>query len=62
MNLNFRRHYYLIVWLILITITLILGMGDQRIVAYTLQGSESLAAQGIYLARLAEWLSALDMH
>lgn len=62
MSLKFKRHYHLIVWLMLITLALILGVGNQRIVAYSLQGNESSAAQGVYLTRIVEWLSALGMH
>ena len=47
MSLKFRRHFKLVVLLALVAVVLILGMGDQRIVAYTIQGSEEAVEQGI---------------
>lgn len=45
MSLKFRRHFKLVVLLSLIAAVLIVGLGDQRIVAYTVQGSEATAQQ-----------------
>lgn len=42
MSLRFKRHYKLLVLLALLACGLILGLGDQRIVAYTVPGSEPL--------------------
>ena len=53
MSLKFKRHYKLVVLLSLIAAVLILGLGDQRIVAYTVQGSEETAQQSITPANQA---------
>jgi len=45
MSLRFKRYYKLLVLLALVSAVLILGMGDQRIVAYTVQGSEQVVEQ-----------------
>jgi hypothetical protein len=47
MSLKFKRHYRLLVLLALVAAVLILGLGDQRIIAYTLQGSEPVVEQGL---------------
>ena len=39
MSLKFRRHYKLIVMLVLVAAVLALGFGDRRIVAYTVDDS-----------------------
>lgn len=54
MNLTFKRHYPLLVWLALAAIGLILGLGDQRIVAY--------AAQGDAPIQIAQLLTTLGIH
>jgi hypothetical protein len=48
MNLTLKRNYSLIALLILLTLTLILGLGDQRIVAYTVPNNERVM---IYFAQ-----------
>jgi hypothetical protein len=48
MSLKFKRHYKLVMMLVLVSVTLILGLGDQRIVAYTVPGSEPVATQVAY--------------
>jgi len=40
MSLTFKRHYKLLVLLALVAAVLVVGLGDQRIVAYTLQGND----------------------
>ncbi|MBM3133690.1 MAG: hypothetical protein FJZ89_00025 [Chloroflexi bacterium] len=40
MSLTFQRHYKLLVILALVVAVLVVGLGDQRIVAYTLQGND----------------------
>jgi hypothetical protein len=64
MSLTFKRHYHLIVLLTLAGVLLILGLGDQRIVAYTLQGNAHVVEQGIYLARseISSVLFTLGIH
>jgi hypothetical protein len=42
-HLRFRRHYKLLVLLALVVAVLIAGAGDQRIIAYTVQGNEQVA-------------------
>jgi hypothetical protein len=61
MSLTFRRHYHLIVLFVLLAMVLILGLGDQRIVAYTIPDNEPIAG---YLAqtRIAGLLYALGIH
>lgn len=40
MHLRFKRHYKLLLLLALLLAVLIVGAGDQRIVAYSLRGTE----------------------
>jgi hypothetical protein len=40
MSLKFRRHFKLVVLLMLMAAVLILGFGEQRITAYTVQSDE----------------------
>ncbi len=54
MNLNFKRHYHLFVWLALAALGLILGLGDQRIVAYTAQSDAPI--------QIAHLLTTLGIH
>lgn len=54
MSLRFKRHYKLLVALALVSAVLILGLGDQRILAYTAPGNEQVV-QG--LTTLARWLT-----
>lgn len=57
MNLTLRRHYPLLVALLLVTLLLIVGLDDQRIVAYTapgkLQPEAVTAAQANYSSDVA---------
>lgn len=64
MSLNSKRHCHLIVWLGLIAVSLILGLGNQRIVAYSAQSNALVAQQGIYLAQagISGLLSTLGVH
>jgi hypothetical protein len=43
MSLRFKRHYRLLVLLVLASTLLVAGMGDRPIVAYSLPGSEQMA-------------------
>lgn len=47
MSLKFRRHFKLVVLLMLMSAVLILGFGDQRITAYTVQSDEQTVEIGI---------------
>jgi len=47
MSLRFKRYYKLLVLLALVSAVLILGMGDQSIIAYSVQDNEQLVEQGI---------------
>jgi spore coat protein CotH len=47
MSLKFKRHYKLLVLLVLVSAVLILGVGNQGIIAYTVQDNEQLVEQGI---------------
>ena len=47
MSLQAKRHYKLLVLLPLVALVLILGLGDQRITAYTVQGDEQVTRQVI---------------
>jgi hypothetical protein len=47
MSLRFKRHYKLLVLLALVAAVLILGLGDQRIIAYTVPVNEQVVEQGI---------------
>ena len=40
MSLQFKRHYFLLVLLALITLGLLIGLGGQRITAYTVRGGQ----------------------
>jgi hypothetical protein len=42
-RLKFRRHYKLLVLLALVVAVLVAGAGDQRIIAYSVQGTEQVA-------------------
>jgi hypothetical protein len=44
MSLQFKRHYKLVVALVLVSAVLILGLGDQPIVAYAAPGNEQVVA------------------
>ncbi len=44
MSLKFKRHYPILAALILLTLLLTFGLGEQRIVAYTAQGTLDPAA------------------
>ena len=44
MSLTFKRHYKLLVLLVLLLISLVLGLGSQRIIAYTVPGDLSVLA------------------
>jgi hypothetical protein len=61
MNLEFKRHYRLIALLALAAILLILGLGDQRIIAYTAQGNEQAVIR-LAQAGISGWLNALGIH
>jgi len=64
MSLNFRRHYHLIALFTLFAILLILGLGEQRIVAYTVQDNALSVIQNIQLAQveIAGFLASLGIH
>ena len=47
MSLKFKRHYKLIVMLVLFSAVLIVGAGDQPIIAYTIDDSGQAVDQGI---------------
>lgn len=57
-HLRFKRHYKLLVLLVLLVAVLIVGAGDQPIVAYSVQGTEQVAgpiiSYGHTLAALVE--------
>jgi hypothetical protein len=53
MSLRVRRHYKLFVMLALVAAVLILGLGDQRIIAYSVQGSEAELAVAAALHSIA---------
>jgi hypothetical protein len=40
MSLTFKRHYRLLVWMALVLAVLTVFLGDQRIIAYTVQGND----------------------
>ncbi|MBI4789288.1 MAG: hypothetical protein HY782_19825 [Chloroflexi bacterium] len=50
MDLRIKRHFHLIVLLALVAGLLVLGLGDQRIVAYTVAGGEQVQ-QSVQLAQ-----------
>jgi hypothetical protein len=68
MSLKLKRHYKLLVLLVLITAALTVGLGDRRISAYTVQGVayeqalagfvDSMAQRSTYLSSTA-WLAGL---
>lgn len=45
MSLRFKRHYKLLVLLALLSVVLLAGWGDQRIVAYTIESGGPEMAQ-----------------
>jgi hypothetical protein len=45
MSLKFKRHYKLLMLLVLVSTVLVLGLGDQRIVAYTAQDGQQMVEQ-----------------
>ncbi len=47
MSLKFKRHYKLIVMLALFSAVLIVGAGDQPIIAYTIQDGGQTVDQGV---------------
>lgn len=51
MSLKFKRHYKLLVLLALFTVVLALGLGDQRIVAYTVQNGGQAVGQSTGYSR-----------
>ncbi len=64
MSLTFKRHYHLIVLLALTAVMLVVSMGDQPIIAYTLPGYEQVVEQSIKLTQgeIAFFLVALGIH
>lgn len=46
-SLRFRRHIKLVALLALLAAVLVLGFGNQRIVAYTYQGAEQAVSQSL---------------
>ncbi|MFZ5916037.1 MAG: hypothetical protein ACOYZ7_03815 [Chloroflexota bacterium] len=54
MNLKFKRHYKLILLLALVSTVLIMGLGDQHIVAYSVpdggQAAEQITSAGSTVA------------
>lgn len=42
-HLRFKRHYKLLLLLVLVSVVLVAGVGDQRIVAYSAQDIEQVA-------------------
>ena len=49
MSLRLKRHIGLPMLLALVACVLILGLGDQRICAYSVHGSSAVAQQGVSL-------------
>ena len=47
MSLTLKRHYKLLVMLVLFSAVLIVGAGDQPIIAYTIQGTGQMAELSI---------------
>lgn len=45
MSLRFRRHYKLIVLLVMLSLVLTVGLGDQPIIAYTVPADGQVADQ-----------------
>lgn len=60
MSMTFKRHYPLILLLAFVTISLVLGLGDQRIVAYSIPNHEP----NIYLAQtgISNMLATFGIH
>ena len=54
MSLKLKRHYRLFVMLALVAAVLILGLGDQRIVAYTVQDNGYKLAMASVLGSIAQ--------
>ncbi len=52
MSLRFRRYYKLFVLLALVSAVLILGLGNQSIIAYTVLSDQQVVEQGIHVAAL----------
>ncbi len=48
MSLRFKRHYKLLVLLVLLSVVLLAGWGDQRIVAYTIESGGPEMAQVVH--------------
>ncbi|MBI5649449.1 MAG: hypothetical protein HZC40_03225 [Chloroflexi bacterium] len=61
MNLTFQRHYHLIGLFVLIAIILILGFGDQRIVAYTMPSNEPII-RALAQIEISGLLNSLSIH
>ena len=47
MRVNLKRHYVLLVLLVLLVAALVMGLGDRRITAYTVQGGGEMVTRGI---------------
>jgi spore coat protein CotH len=47
MRVNLKRHYMLLVLLVLLVAALVMGLGDRRITAYTVQGGGEMVTRGI---------------
>ncbi|MBN1659678.1 MAG: CotH kinase family protein [Anaerolineae bacterium] len=47
MRVNLKRHHMLLVLLVLIVAALVVGLGDRRIIAYTVQGSGEVVTRGV---------------
>ena len=47
MSLRFKRHYKLLVLLVMASAVLIAGAGDERIIAYSMPAGEQVAEQAI---------------
>ena len=64
MDLTFKRNYHLLVLLAMLTISLILFLGDQRIVAYTIPADMPGTEQSAHIAQaeISSLLQVLGMH
>lgn len=60
MSLTFKRHYHLFIFLVLITVLLLFGLGDHRIIAYTVPDNAPVMAY-LVQARIAGLLGALGI-
>jgi hypothetical protein len=60
MSMTFKRHYPLLILLAFVTISLVLGLGDQHIVAYSIPDNET----NIHLAQtgISNALATFGMH